>query len=129
MMFNEHTFLDRFQAAADAGFKAVEYLFPYDDPADTVAGRLEGCRAGTGALQHAARQLVGRRPRAGRQLPDLAQEFRASVDTAIRYARVIGTPLLHDGGARRCRDPEAVRCYRNSLRYAAERTRKRVSGS
>ena len=30
MMFTEHPFLDRFAAAADAGFTAVEYLFPYE---------------------------------------------------------------------------------------------------
>ena len=30
MMFNEVEFLDRFEAAASAGFKGVEYLFPYD---------------------------------------------------------------------------------------------------
>ena len=30
MLFNEAPFLDRFQAAAQAGFKGVEYLFPYD---------------------------------------------------------------------------------------------------
>ncbi|MEC9044308.1 MAG: hydroxypyruvate isomerase, partial [Pseudomonadota bacterium] len=30
MMFNEHDFLDRFAAAANSGFKAVEFLFPYD---------------------------------------------------------------------------------------------------
>ena len=30
MMFNEVEFLDRFEAAANAGFKGVEYLFPYD---------------------------------------------------------------------------------------------------
>lgn len=41
MMFNEHAFFDRFQAAADAGFEAVEYLFPYDYSADVVAERLQ----------------------------------------------------------------------------------------
>ena len=30
MMFNEWPFLDRFDAAADAGFTAVEFLFPYE---------------------------------------------------------------------------------------------------
>ena len=30
MMFNEIDFLDRFEAAAAAGFEGVEYLFPYD---------------------------------------------------------------------------------------------------
>ena len=40
MMFNEVEFLDRFEAAANAGFKAVEYLFPYDYDKDQVAERL-----------------------------------------------------------------------------------------
>jgi hydroxypyruvate isomerase len=30
MMFGEVPFLERFEAAARAGFKGVEYLFPYD---------------------------------------------------------------------------------------------------
>ena len=30
MMFNEYDFLDRFAAASKSGFKAVEFLFPYD---------------------------------------------------------------------------------------------------
>ncbi len=33
MLYHECDFLDRFQAAADSGFKGVEYLFPYDFPA------------------------------------------------------------------------------------------------
>ena len=33
MMFTEHDFLDRFEAAANAGFDAVEFLLPYDYPA------------------------------------------------------------------------------------------------
>ncbi|VTP61223.1 Hydroxypyruvate isomerase [Serratia rubidaea] len=40
MMFTELPFLERFAAAADAGFKAVEYLFPYDYPADLLAEKL-----------------------------------------------------------------------------------------
>ena len=34
MLWNELDFMDRFAAAAKAGFKGVEYLFPYDYPAD-----------------------------------------------------------------------------------------------
>ena len=40
MMFNEVPFLDRFDAAARAGFKAVEFLFPYDHPAAELRARL-----------------------------------------------------------------------------------------
>jgi hydroxypyruvate isomerase len=41
MLFQEHDFLDRFDAAAKAGFTGVEYLGPYDQPAETVAARLK----------------------------------------------------------------------------------------
>ena len=41
MMFNEVPFLDRFDAAAKAGFTAVEFLFPYDHPAEEVGKRLK----------------------------------------------------------------------------------------
>ena len=41
MMFTEVPFLDRFEAAAKAGFTAVEFLFPYDHPAEEVGKRLK----------------------------------------------------------------------------------------
>ena len=41
MMFNEVSFLDRFDAAAKAGFTAIEFLFPYDHPAKEVGERLK----------------------------------------------------------------------------------------
>ena len=41
MMFTEMAFLDRFAAAADAGFEAVEFLFPYDHRPDEIARRAE----------------------------------------------------------------------------------------
>ena len=40
MMFNEVPFLDRFDQAAKAGFTAVEFLFPYDFPAEEIGERL-----------------------------------------------------------------------------------------
>ena len=42
MMFNEVDFLDRFAAAANSGFKGVEYLFPYDyERAHCLSEKLE----------------------------------------------------------------------------------------
>ena len=41
MLFNEVDFLDRFEAAARAGFQGVEYLFPYDYDADALVERLQ----------------------------------------------------------------------------------------
>ena len=43
MMYTELGFLDRFAAAAKDGFKAVEFLFPYDYPAAEIAARLRDC--------------------------------------------------------------------------------------
>ena len=37
MMFQEHPFLERFAAARAAGFEAVEFLFPYEWPVDSLA--------------------------------------------------------------------------------------------
>ena len=42
MMFTDVPFLDRFEAAAKAGFTAVEFLFPYEHPAEEVGKRLKG---------------------------------------------------------------------------------------
>ncbi|MGC1555653.1 MAG: hydroxypyruvate isomerase, partial [Bradyrhizobium sp.] len=41
LMFNEVPFLDRFEAAAKAGFTAVEFLFPYAYPAEEIGKRLQ----------------------------------------------------------------------------------------
>lgn len=41
MMFTEVPFLERFKAAKDAGFGGVEFLFPYDYPADQLAAKLK----------------------------------------------------------------------------------------
>ena len=40
MLYNEHAFLDRFAAAARDGFKAVEFLFPYEFATADIAQRL-----------------------------------------------------------------------------------------
>ena len=60
MMFTEHAFLDRFDAAAEAGFAAVEFLFPYDHAPEAIAERLEGLYSN--ASTHAAGVVIGDRP-------------------------------------------------------------------
>ncbi|HHH7389212.1 TPA: hydroxypyruvate isomerase, partial [Escherichia coli] len=41
MLFTEQDFMDRFAAAAQAGFSGVEYLFPYDFPAEQIKAQLD----------------------------------------------------------------------------------------
>eukprot|EP01032_Pedospumella_encystans_P000953 gene953-1104_t len=121
-MFNEVPFLDRFAAAADSGFTAVEYLFPYDHPAELVAERLQAA-----GLRQALFNMppgdwaAGERGMAA--LPGREADFAAALDTAISYAKVIGTPLLHMmGGLAPATDPLAIATYRENLKRATDRT-------
>ena len=63
MMFNELPFLDRFDAAAQAGFAAVEYLFPYEHPPEAIADRLK--RNGLTQAFSTCRRATGQRASAG----------------------------------------------------------------
>jgi 2-dehydrotetronate isomerase len=122
MMFNEHAFLDRFQAAADAGFEAVEYLFPYDHPADVIASRLEAA-----GLKQALFNMPPGDWAAGERglaaLPERRGEFRDAVRKAIEYAKVIRSPLLHMmAGIADESDPAAIASYRDAFAYAADAT-------
>lgn len=125
MMFNEYEFLDRFQAAADAGFKAVEYLFPYDYPAASVAAKL----ANAGLTQALFNMPPGDWASGERGIaafPDRTEEFRQSVDKALEYAQVIGSPLLHMmAGLAKADDENAVAAYRSSLLFAADAAAKK----
>lgn len=94
MMFNEVPFLQRFGAAAQAGFKAVEFLFPYDHPAEEIAGQLKACK-----LENVLFNMPPGDWAAGERgiaaLPGRETEFREGVARAIGYAKVLGTPRLH----------------------------------
>ena len=93
-MFPELPFLDRFEAAAAAGFQGVEFLFPYDHPAAEIADLLDRNNL-TNVLFNmpAGDWSVGERGIAA--LPGRESEFQASVELAISYARALKTPLLH----------------------------------
>jgi hydroxypyruvate isomerase len=89
LLFNEVDFLDRFQAAADAGFKGVEYLFPYAWPGAALAERLH--RAGLVQVLYnlpAGDWAGGERGIACH--PDRVGEFQDGVGQAIAYARTLG---------------------------------------
>lgn len=89
MLFTEHDFLDRFAAAADAGFEAVEYISPYEHPAEAIAARL----ARYGLTQALFNMPVGDWQRGERglaALPDRVEEFRQGVETVVRYATALG---------------------------------------
>ena len=123
MLFNEVPFLDRFQAAAGAGFKGVEFLFPYAFDKDAIAERLD---------QHGLVQVLHNLPAgdwdAGERgiacHPDRVGEFRDGVGRAIEYATALGCKQLNclAGIAPAGVDAEKVHAtFVANLRFAAAR--------
>jgi hydroxypyruvate isomerase len=94
MLFTEVPFLDRFERAANAGFQAVEFLFPYAWPAAEIKARLDA---------HGLKLVLHNLPAgdwdAGERgiacLPDRTDEFREGVARAIAYATTLGVPQLN----------------------------------
>ena len=122
MMFNEVPFLDRFAAAADCGFTAVEYLFPYEHPAELVAERLQAAGLAQALFNMPPGDwAAGERGMAA--LPGREVDFSAALETAIAFAKVIGTPLLHMmAGLAPASDPQAIVTYSDNLKRATDRT-------
>ena len=94
MMFNEVPFLERFDAAAKAGFEAVEFLFPYDHPAAEIRARLDAAGLQL-ALFNAppGDWAAGERGTAG--LPGRQAEFRDGIRRALDYAEALGNTMVH----------------------------------
>jgi hydroxypyruvate isomerase len=123
MLFNEVDFLDRFEAAARAGFQGVEYLFPYGYPKAQLAERL----AANGLTQVLHNLPAGDWARGERGiacLPGREGEFQDGVGKAIEYAKALGCKQLNclAGIAPLSIDPARIRdTFVGNLRFAAEK--------
>ncbi len=122
MLFTEVPFLERFAAAREAGFEAVEYLFPYEYPAAELRAKLDE----HGLVQALFNTYPG--DFAGGEkglaaMPDRVADFRASVDQALEYAEVIGCPKLHPmaGLPTDPADPAYAETYVANLQYLGDR--------
>ncbi|OWT60133.1 2-oxo-tetronate isomerase [Candidimonas nitroreducens] len=93
-MYGEYDFLDRFEAAAQDGFEAVEFQFPYDFPAADIARRLAGQGLASVLFNAVAGDL-----KAGEKglacLPGRSRACLDGVERALEYAVVLGTPRIH----------------------------------
>lgn len=89
MLFNEVDFLDRFEAAAKAGFEGVEYLFPYAYDKAQLADALAG-HGLTQVLHNLPAGDWGKGERGIACLPGRNGEFRDGVGRAIEYATALG---------------------------------------
>ena len=124
-LFTEHTFLDRFEAAREAGFTAVEFPTPYEHPAGEIRKRLD---------EHGLQCVLFNLPSGDRNRgdfglgcrPERESEFRAGVGRAIDYARELGVKQVNciSGRVNDGDDPAALRrTLVGNLRYAAHEFR------
>jgi 2-dehydrotetronate isomerase len=103
MMYPELPFLDRFEAAAKDGFKAVEFLFPYAYAPEELAARLKTnhlqqvlFNAPPGGLDPASiDQAWSSNTRGTASLPGREKEFQQGVEMALRYAEALHCPRIH----------------------------------
>ena len=125
MLYPEHDFLDRFEAAARDGFTGVEFLFPYEQEPRELAARLK---------DHGLQQVLFNGPpgdwaqgeRGLACLPGRQAEFRSGIADALRYAEALACPRIHVMAGL---VPEGVEradlrgTYVDNLRWAAAQAR------
>lgn len=119
MLFSELPFLDRFEAAREAGFEGVEVLFPYDAPAQETRDRI--------VLNDLTFVLMNTPPpnwaggdRGFAAVPGAADRFRHDFDRCLRYAGVLRPRHIHIM-AGIAEGPEAEATYLANLAWAAAR--------
>ncbi|MGQ0652239.1 MAG: 2-oxo-tetronate isomerase [Betaproteobacteria bacterium] len=121
-LFPEAEFLERFALAARAGFRYVEYQFPYAWDARAIAehARAAGVQVvlhnlPPGDLQAGERGLAA--------LPGREREFRDGIERAIEYAAAVGCPRLNCLAGLAPVTPRSHDTFVDNVRYAARRLR------
>jgi len=94
MLFNEVDFLDRFEHAAKAGFRGVEFLFPYAYRPEDIAARLDAWRLELVLHNLPAGDWAGGE-RGIACHPGRETEFQDGVGAAIEYARALGVKQIN----------------------------------
>ncbi len=121
MLFQELPFLDRFEAAARVGFRAVEFLFPYEHPARDIRRRLDRFELRLVLFNLPPGEWAGGE-RGLSIFPERVDEFAAGLDQALAYARVLDCRQLHVMAGtvpKELPHAEAARTYVANLRGAA----------
>jgi hydroxypyruvate isomerase len=126
MLFNEVPFMERFDKAAAANFKAVEFLFPYPFPAADIKAKLDQNK-----LTLVLHNLPAGNWEAGERgiacLPDRIEEFRKGVANAVEYATALGVKQVNclAGKIPEGVDHKVLRTtFIDNLKYAATELKK-----
>lgn len=94
MLFNEVGFLERFDEAGKAGFKGVEFLFPYDFTVEQIKEKLTANKLEL-VLHNLPAGNWGGGERGIACHPDRVSEFKEGVDKAITYAKALGVKQVN----------------------------------
>lgn len=122
MMFNEVPFIQRFERGAQAGFSGVEYLFPYEEDADSIAFELQ---------KHHLTQVLFNMPagnwtageRGMASIPGREDEFAQGVFTALKYANALGCKQVHAMAGKvdtKFTAEQQKACFIKNIQYAAD---------
>jgi hydroxypyruvate isomerase len=121
-MFTDRPFAERIQAAAAAGFSAVECQFPYEVPAGELERRLAEAGVELILLNTPPGDFAaGERGLAG--LPGREAEFSSGLERALAYAAALGCPQIHVMAGVRPAGAAKEACletFKANLRAAAE---------
>lgn len=121
MLFTEMDFRDRFAAARGSGFKAVEFLFPYDYPAAELSALLASnglemvlFNSWPGSWEKGERGIAA--------LPGRIDEFRQTFAKSVTYAKELSCRRIHvmAGLVAANETEDAAKCFISNLRWAAD---------
>lgn len=93
-LFTELPFMDRFRAAKEAGFDAVEVLFPYDCPTQDMRDQLVWNDLNFVLMNCPPPNATGG-PQGFAAAPELKDRFRRDFDRAMRFAAVLKPKFMH----------------------------------
>ncbi|RYX88756.1 MAG: hydroxypyruvate isomerase [Comamonadaceae bacterium] len=120
-LFTEVPMLDRYEAAAAAGFPGVEVAFPYEYPAAEIASRLAHNNLKLVQILSPFDWDAGERGTAA--LPGREEDFKASIRTAVDYAVQVGKPNIHVMPGNMTPDLDRARCmdlFLKNIAWAAD---------
>ncbi|MCG7521139.1 hydroxypyruvate isomerase family protein [Ruegeria sp. Ofav3-42] len=118
LLFAELPYLDRFQAAADAGFKAVEILFPYELAAKETQRALLASGLDLVLINAPPPNYTGGDPGYA-AIPGGEARFQSDIHRVLRYAEVLRPELIHIMSGYSA-GPDAFDCMVRNLQWAAD---------
>lgn len=118
LLFTELPYLDRFEAAARAGFEAVEVLFPYDLAAKETRRALLANGLDLVLINAPPPNYAGGQPGYA-AVPEAQARFQSDIRRVLRYAELLRPQKIHimSGYAS---GPQALACFVQNLQWAAD---------